>query len=94
MKRVTLLVTVVGVAILLASGVALAATFDGTPDPDIFVGTPGPDDIRGRGSDDTLSGKGGVDRVSGDGGNDTLSGGPQRRCAVTTSSPNSDEALR
>ncbi|MBA3636391.1 MAG: hypothetical protein M3Q62_00535 [Actinomycetota bacterium] len=42
MKRVTLLVTVVGVAILLASGVALAATFDGTLGPDIFVGTPVP----------------------------------------------------
>jgi Ca2+-binding RTX toxin-like protein len=73
-KRVSLLITVVGVAMLMASGVALAATFDGTPGPDIFVGTDRPDDIRGRGGDDTLSGAGGGDRVRGDGGNDTLSG--------------------
>jgi hypothetical protein len=36
---------------LLPGGVALAATFDGTPGPDTFIGTPGPDDIRGRGGD-------------------------------------------
>ena len=45
MRRATLLVTAIGVVMLLASGVALAATFDGTPGPDTFVGTPGSDDI-------------------------------------------------
>ena len=65
MKRVTLLVAAVGVAMLLASGVALAATFDGTPGPDTFVGTDRPDDIRGRGGDDTLSGAGAIDRLRG-----------------------------
>jgi hypothetical protein len=54
-RRVTLLVAAIGGALLLASGVALAATFDGTPAADTFVGTQGPDDIRGRGGDDTLS---------------------------------------
>jgi hypothetical protein len=39
-KPVTLLVTVVGVAMLLTSGGALAATFDGTPGPHVLVGTP------------------------------------------------------
>jgi hypothetical protein len=39
-RRATLLVTAIGVVMLLASGVALAATFDGTPGPDTFVGTP------------------------------------------------------
>ena len=75
-RRITLLATAIGVAMLLASGVALAATFDGTDGPDTFVGTDGPDDIRGRAGNDNLSGAGGIDRVRGDGGNDTLSGGP------------------
>jgi len=39
-RRATLLVTAIGVVMLLVSGVALAATFDGTPGPDTFVGTP------------------------------------------------------
>jgi hypothetical protein len=55
------LVTAIGVALLLVSGVALAATFDGTAASDTFVGTPDPDDIRGRGGDDTLSGAGARD---------------------------------
>jgi hypothetical protein len=59
---------------LLASRVALTATFDGTPRPDTFVGSLGTDDIRGRG-DDNLSSAGGIDRVRGDGGDDTGSGG-------------------
>jgi Ca2+-binding RTX toxin-like protein len=75
-RRVTLLITAMGVAMLLASGVALAVTFDGTDRDDMFVGTDGPDDIRGRAGNDNLSGAGGIDRVRGDGGNDTLSGGP------------------
>jgi len=53
---------------LLASGVALAVTFDGTPGPDTFVGTDAPDDIRGREGNDNLSGAGGIDRVRGDAG--------------------------
>ena len=40
-RRLTLLITAVGVVLLLVSGVALAATFDGTPAADTFVGTPG-----------------------------------------------------
>ena len=59
---------------LLASGVALARTFDGTAGPNTIVGTAGADDIRGRGGNDTLSGAGGNDRVRGDSGNDTVSG--------------------
>ena len=47
MRRVTLFVTAIGVALMLASRVALAATFDGTPAADTFVGTQGPDDMRG-----------------------------------------------
>ena len=58
-RGVTSLVTAKGVALLPAGGVALAATFDGTP---------GSDDIRGRGGADNLSGAGGIDRVRGDGG--------------------------
>jgi Ca2+-binding RTX toxin-like protein len=76
MKRVSVVVTVAGVFMLLACGVALAAQFEGTNGPDTIVGTNGPDDIRGRGGDDNLSGQGGIDRVRGDGGNDTVSGGP------------------
>jgi Ca2+-binding RTX toxin-like protein len=55
-RRATLFVTAIGVAMLLASGVALAATFVGTDGDDTFVGTDGPDDIRGLAGNDTLSG--------------------------------------
>src|SRR5918998_4360532 len=75
-RRVTLLVTAIGVAVLLASGIALAATLEGNDGPNTLVGTNGPDDIRGRGGDDNISGLGGIDRLRGDGGNDTVSGGP------------------
>ena len=39
MRRLTLLVTAIGVVLLLAGGVALAATFDGTAAADTFTGT-------------------------------------------------------
>jgi hypothetical protein len=58
---------------LLASRVALTATFDGAPRPDTFVGSLGTDDIRERGGDN-LSSAGGIDRVRGDWGGDTGSG--------------------
>jgi hypothetical protein len=51
MRRVTLLVTAIGVAMLLASGVDLAATFDGTPGPDTFVGT---DSVSAGAGDDVI----------------------------------------
>src|SRR5918997_2256595 len=74
MRRVTLLVSAIGVVMLLICGVALAAEFDGTPEADTIVGTPNPDEIRGRGGNDTLSGAGASDFVRGDAGNDSVSG--------------------
>lgn len=39
---------------LLACGVALAATLEGNDGSNTLVGTDGPDDIRRRGGDDTV----------------------------------------
>jgi len=55
------------VALLLASGVALAVN---------KIGTDGPDTLRGTNGDDNLIGKGGNDRLFGLRGRDTLLGGP------------------
>ena len=84
-RKATLCITAIEVAMLLANRIALIATFDGTPRPDTFVGSLGTDDIRRR-SDDNLSSAGGIDCVRGDGCDDTgsrgLGGIPDRRKRV------------
>jgi Ca2+-binding RTX toxin-like protein len=66
MRRLFLLSTAMAVALVLASGVALAVT---------RIGTEGPDTLRGANGDDQLVGKGGNDTLLALAGNDTLIGG-------------------
>jgi hypothetical protein len=93
-RRATLWVTAIGVAILLASGVALVATFDGTPRPDTFVGSRYRRYSRTRRRQSLRRRRySGIDRVRGDGGDDTVSGGfggiPDRRERVQGDGGNS-----
>jgi Ca2+-binding RTX toxin-like protein len=67
MRRVTLMLTAMALALLLASGVALAVT---------KIGTNGPDTLRGTNGNDNLLGRGGNDRLFALNGRDNLSGGP------------------
>ena len=76
MKRVILILASMGVAILLASGVALAATFVGDAGPNLIVGTAASDSIFGQGGDDALHGGGSADAVYGGFGDDLIRGGP------------------
>ena len=73
MRRTLLLLTTMVVALLLASGVALAVN---------KVGTHGPDTLRGTNGDDNLLGKGGNDDLYALNGRDTLLGGPGKDVVV------------
>jgi Ca2+-binding RTX toxin-like protein len=66
MRRVVLVLAAMALALLLASGVALAVNMIGTDGPDTFTGSDG---------NDNLIGKGGNDRLFGLRGRDTLLGG-------------------
>ena len=75
MKRVFLLLTVMAAALVGASGVALAATFNGTDRVDRLVGTAKGDTIKGFGGGDTMIGKeGSADTIRGYAGNDPTDG--------------------
>jgi hypothetical protein len=77
MRRVMLLVALVALAMVVASGVALADTINGGGGNNHLVGTNGKDNISsGSGSDD-IFGKGAEDRLFGDSGNDDVYGGDQ-----------------
>jgi Ca2+-binding RTX toxin-like protein len=67
MRRVVCVLAAMALALLLASGVALALT---------KIGTNGPDTLRGTNGNDNLLGKGGNDRLFALNGRDTLLGGP------------------
>jgi len=86
-----MLLTTIGLALLLASGVALAATFDGTQGNDRFIGTPqgdravmraGDDLARGRGMADFLFGNSDNDELYGNDGSDLLNGGTENDLLV------------
>jgi Ca2+-binding RTX toxin-like protein len=66
-RRTVLLLASTSIAVLLACGVALAATFTGNDLDNV---------IYGGSTADTIDGKGGADALYGKGGNDTLYGGP------------------
>jgi hypothetical protein len=76
MRRITLLLALMATALVVASGVALAATLNGTNRADTLVGTPKIDSINGFGGGDTLRGKGSADNLRGFTGSDDLYGGP------------------
>lgn len=74
-------------AVMLASGIALAATIDcaatdregfceGTPEDDSMIGTNAAERIWSYGGNDRLYGGKGADRLEGFGGRDLLNGGP------------------
>jgi len=67
MRRVVCVLAAMALALLLASGVALALT---------RIGTNGPDTLKGTNGNDNLLGKGGNDRLFALNGRDTLLGGP------------------
>ena len=67
MRRTILLVATMALALVMASGVALAVTYK--------IGTNGPDTLRGTNGADTLIGKGGNDILLALAGNDRLLGG-------------------
>lgn len=88
MKRLTLLLTMMAVALLLSAGVAFALTVNctagrgcfGTDDPDTLNGSVGNDDMDARQASDRLFGDDGHDWMSGDayGPTDTSTDGDDR----------------
>ncbi len=74
MRRVTLMLAAMALALLLASGVALAVNKTGTNGPDILRGTNKDDNLLGRGGKDILLGLGGKDNLLGGTGNDVALG--------------------
>lgn len=70
-KSVLLLLTSIALAVLLASGIALAATVNCNPDAYKCVGTSGPDTLYGTSDDyDNIRGREGADKIYGLGGDD------------------------
>ncbi len=74
-RRLVLTFAAIGVGILLATGVALAANIQGTSGNDTLTGTSSADNIYGYGGDDTMSGLEGGDYLDGDMDKDKLYGG-------------------
>lgn len=73
-RRLIWVVVAMGMAVLLASGVALAANIRGTDGADKINGTADADSLDGMAGDDTISGLAGSDKIDGGGGNDKLYG--------------------
>ena len=78
MRRTLLSLTTMVVALLLASGVALAVTKIGGPGPDTLRGTNGADNLLGNGGNDVLYALRGRDTLLGGEGKDWVMGGNQR----------------
>ena len=79
MRRTLLLLTTMVVALLLASGVALAVNKVGTNGPDTLRGTNKADNLLGRGGNDILLALAGKDTLLGGPGKDVVLGGRERR---------------
>ncbi len=79
MRRVILLLAVMAMTLVVASGVALAVNKVGTNGPDTLRGTNGDDNLVGRGGNDDLFGLGGSDNLLGGEGKDWVLGGNERR---------------
>ena len=78
MRRVVLVLAAMALAMLLASGVALAVTKIGTNGPDTLRGTNEADNLLGRGGNDILLGLAGRDTLQGGTGKDIVLGGNKR----------------
>jgi Ca2+-binding RTX toxin-like protein len=72
MKKVTILVTMVGLLLTIFAGTALAINLTGDNGPDRLVGGPQNDTLRGLGGRDVLIGGGDSDRLYGGDGNDII----------------------
>jgi Ca2+-binding RTX toxin-like protein len=84
MRRVVFMLAAMVLAMLLASGVALAANKIGTNGPDVLLGTNKADNLIGRGGNDVLPGNRGSDNIVGGAGNDLLIDGDLRESATDT----------
>jgi len=84
MRKTLLLLTTMALALLLAAGVALAATVtcqvgvacNGTSSADTITGTTSNDTIKGLGGNDKISALDGIDKINGGPKNDNMNGGP------------------
>ncbi len=79
MRRTILLVAMMAVSLLVASGVALAVNKIGTDGPDTLRGTNGNDTLIGKGGNDNLFGLRGSDNLLGGEGKDNVLAGDERR---------------
>jgi hypothetical protein len=77
MKRVLVLLTVMAVTLVVASGVAWAVNIVGTNGPDTLTGTNGDDNLVGIGGDDVLFSLDGRDHLLGGPGKDFVFGGDE-----------------
>ena len=75
MRKTVLFLSSVALAVLLAAGVALAATVTGTGNDEELVGTRYADTISAKGGDDLARGLRGADEIRGGSGEDVLRGG-------------------
>jgi Ca2+-binding RTX toxin-like protein len=84
MRRIALVMLTMALALVTASGVALAANKIGTNGPDVLLGTNKADNLIGRGGNDVLPGYGGSDNIVGGAGNDLMIDGDLRESAKDT----------
>ena len=83
MRKTVLLLTTMSLALILAGGVALAATkqcqvgvlCNGTSSADAITGTASNDTINGLAGNDRISARAGIDKINGGSNNDTMNGG-------------------
>ena len=75
MRRITLLLATMTLVVLVAGGVALAATIVGTDNDETLIGTRYADFIRAEGGNDVVRGLGGPDQLYGNEGRDEVVGG-------------------
>ena len=84
MRKTLLLLTTMALALLVAGGVALAATItcqvgvvcNGTSEADTITGIASNDTINGLDGNDFIKARGGSDKIDGGPNNDTMNGGP------------------
>lgn len=74
-RRLTLLLSVIAIALLLAGGMAIAATIIGTSESDDITGTAEADSLAGGGGNDAIEGLASGDAITGDDGHDVIWGG-------------------
>lgn len=92
-RRLFLAFATIGLAVLLASGVAVAEIINGTTGDDTIDGTRTGDNIDGRGGNDKISGLGGADNIHGGAGNDYVFGGNEDQTVEAKASNPSNDIL-